>query len=78
MHTKRRVPGEDFNLDLVQFNNLDLVKLQDPLKIHNNKEEEEPQGESTQPYPDYPVSQAAPEDHHENTTLAFKFFPFSM
>ena len=46
-------------LDLVIFNNLDLAKLQDPLKIHNNKEEEEPQGESMHPYPDYLVYQVA-------------------
>ena len=29
--------------------------------------EEEPQEESTHPYPDYPVSQAAPEGHHKRT-----------
>ena len=44
------------NLDLVKFNNLDLVKLLDHLKIHNK---EEPQGESTHPYPDYSVFQVA-------------------
>ena len=72
MHTKQRVPGEDSNLDLVKFNNLDLVKLQDPLKIHNNKEEEEPQGESMHPYPDHPVSQVAPEGHHKIFNLITK------
>ena len=36
-----------------------LSQIARPLKIHQNKEEEEPQGESTHPYPDYPVSQAA-------------------
>ena len=35
----------------------------------DNKEEEEPQGESTHPYLDYPVSQKAPEGHHENNKL---------
>ena len=42
-----------------------LVKLQDPLDTHNNKEEEETQGESTHPYLNYPVSQAALEGHHK-------------
>ena len=49
----------------------DLVKLQDSLKKHNNKEEEESRGESTHPYPDYPVSQAAPEGHHETVIQMF-------
>ena len=44
---------------------INLVKLQDPLKIHNKQEEEELQGESTHPYPDYPIFQAAPEVHHQ-------------
>ena len=54
------------NLDLVKFNNLDCVKIaRSSLKIHNNKEEEEHQGESAHPYPDYPAPKTAPEDHQE-------------
>ena len=30
-----------------------------------NQQKKELQGESTHPYPNYPVSQAAPEGHHE-------------
>ena len=38
------------------------------LKTHINK------GESTHPYPDYPVSQAAPEFHHENVITGSGLF----
>ena len=41
------------------------MEIWDSVYIHNNKEEKEPQGESTHPYPNYPGFQAAPEGHHE-------------
>ena len=49
------------NLDFVRLNNLDMAEFQDyPWKRTSTKEEEVYQGESTHPYPDHPVSQAAP------------------
>ena len=56
------------NLDLAKFNYLDLAKSQDqPLKIHNNEEEDNTLGGATHPQPNYPVHQATTE--HPNKII---------
>ena len=55
---------QPLGLSKIQLSGLSQI-ARPTLKIHNNEEEDEPQGKSTHPYSDYPVHQAAPENHHK-------------